>query len=203
MKIHINRNGTFRAIFFKTVFLIGGKLLYEIVLVSVQQWESAIIAHIFPPSWASFPCPHPIPSRSSQWAKLGSLLYSNFSPAIHFTHGNVHMSRLPSPFIPLAPSPTVSTSPFSMSASPFLPCREIHRYHFYRFHVYTLIYDICFSLSDLLHSYTLFLKATGSPEVNPRTYGHLRRRQWHPTPVLLPGKSHGWRSLVGCSPWGR
>ena len=30
-----------------------------------------------------------------------------------------------------------------------------------------------------------------------------RRRQWHPNPVLLPGKSHGWRSLVGCSPWGR
>ena len=26
------------------------------------------------------------------------------------------------------------------------------------------------------------------------------RRQWHPTPVFLPGKSHGWRSLVGCSP---
>ena len=41
------------------------------------------------------------------------------------------------------------------------------------------------------------------------TYAHLhvciqlyRRRQWHPTPVLLPGKSHGWRSLVGCSSWG-
>ena len=29
-----------------------------------------------------------------------------------------------------------------------------------------------------------------------------RRRQWHPTPVLLPGNSHGWRNLVGCSPWG-
>ena len=28
------------------------------------------------------------------------------------------------------------------------------------------------------------------------------RRQWHPTPVLLPGKFHGRRSLVGCSPWG-
>ena len=28
-------------------------------------------------------------------------------------------------------------------------------------------------------------------------------RQWHPTPVPLPGKSHGWRSLVGCSPFGR
>ena len=30
----------------------------------------------------------------------------------------------------------------------------------------------------------------------------IRRRQWYPTPVLLPGKSHGWRSLEGCSPWG-
>ena len=30
----------------------------------------------------------------------------------------------------------------------------------------------------------------------------MRRRQWHPTPVLLPGESHGWRSLEGCSPWG-
>ena len=29
------------------------------------------------------------------------------------------------------------------------------------------------------------------------------RRQWHPTPVLLPGKSHGRRGLVGCSPCGR
>ena len=32
---------------------------------------------------------------------------------------------------------------------------------------------------------------------------HFWRRQWHPTPVLLPGKSHGQRSLVGWSPWGR
>ena len=31
---------------------------------------------------------------------------------------------------------------------------------------------------------------------------YVRRRQWQPTPVLLPGKSHGRRSLVGCSPWG-
>jgi len=28
------------------------------------------------------------------------------------------------------------------------------------------------------------------------------RRKWQPTPVFLPGKSHGWRSLVGYSPWG-
>ena len=31
----------------------------------------------------------------------------------------------------------------------------------------------------------------------------IRRRQWQPTPVLLSGKSHGQRNLVGCSPWGR
>ena len=30
----------------------------------------------------------------------------------------------------------------------------------------------------------------------------FRRRQWQPTLVLLPGKSHGQRSLVRCSPWG-
>ena len=28
------------------------------------------------------------------------------------------------------------------------------------------------------------------------------RRKWQPTPVFLPGESHGQRSLVGCSPWG-
>ena len=43
-------------------------------------------------------------------------------------------------------------------------------------------------------------------EIAGRNINNLRyagRRQWHPTPVLLPGKSHGRRSLVGSSPWGR
>ena len=43
------------------------------------------------------------------------------------------------------------------------------------------------------HNY--FIPVTTTPPFN-------RRRRWHPTPVLLPGKSHGRRSLVGCSPWG-
>ena len=50
----------------------------------------------------------------------------------------------------------------------------------------------------------------GAAEKFPVTQEYLilhyilcRRRQWHLTPVLLPGKSHGRRSLVGCSPWGR
>ena len=38
---------------------------------------------------------------------------------------------------------------------------------------------------------------------NPSDSVAIQRRWWQSTPVLLPGKSHGWRSLVGCSPWGR
>ena len=48
------------------------------------------------------------------------------------------------------------------------------------------------SISPLWHYWHLALDSSS-----------FRRRQWHPTPVLLPGKSHGRRSLVGCSPWGR
>ena len=37
-----------------------------------------------------------------------------------------------------------------------------------------------------------------------KNLGFVKRPwQWHPTPVLLPGKFHGRRTLVGCSPWGR
>jgi len=51
------------------------------------------------------------------------------------------------------------------------------------------------------------MNLTWKPTFNKRHYWAFlgkwnRRRQWHPTPVLLPGKSHGRRSLVGCSPWG-
>ena len=47
----------------------------------------------------------------------------------------------------------------------------------------------------------LDLRLTSSWRFNAIHIG-VRRRQWHCTPVLLPGKSHGRRSLVSCSPWG-
>ena len=52
-------------------------------------------------------------------------------------------------------------------------------------------------------AYAILLTPTALPSV----FAYLcipspQRRRWHPTPVLLPGKSHGWRSLVGCSPMG-
>ena len=43
---------------------------------------------------------------------------------------------------------------------------------------------------------------THASDIYRSVYYGPRRRQWHPTPVLLPGESHGPRSLVGCSPWG-
>ena len=33
--------------------------------------------------------------------------------------------------------------------------------------------------------------------------GYYWRRKWQPTPLLLPGESQGWGSLVGCCLWGR
>ena len=43
----------------------------------------------------------------------------------------------------------------------------------------------------------------GRPGFNPWVRKISWRRKCQPTPVFLPGKSHGWRSLVGYSPWGR
>ena len=51
------------------------------------------------------------------------------------------------------------------------------------------------------HKDILVVSGRGSLFTCPQSI--KRKRQWHPTPVLLPGKSHGLRSLVGCSPWGR
>ena len=66
----------------------------------------------------------------------------------------------------------------------------------------TLFYAKGFLLMSLgAHPLLIFLLVSDTHLQGSRPFP--RRRQWHPTPVLLPGKSHGWRSLVGCSPWGR
>ena len=100
------------------------------------------------------PSPPSGPSRSVVTEHRAELpvLYRMFPLAIYFMHDSVYMSILISQFVPPSPSPPVSTCPFSMSTSLFLPCKLVHLYHFSRFHIYALIYDICFSLSDLLHS---------------------------------------------------
>ena len=57
----------------------------------------------------------------------------------------------------------------------------------------------CLLVTVILDSFFLFLL----PNNHNLVYIFAFLRQRHPTPVLLPGKSHGRKSLVGCSPWGR
>ena len=67
--------------------------------------------------------------------------------------------------------------------------------------------------SILTTSYTVFwasvvtqmvklLPAVRETQVQSADQEDPQRRKWQPTPVLLPGEFHGWRSLVGYSPWG-
>ena len=92
------------------------------------------------------------------WILFYLFLYSRFLLVINFIHISVYMSIPITQFITPPPppprhfTPLVSIRLFSISVSQFLPCTPVHLYHFSRFHIYALIYGICFSLSDLLHS---------------------------------------------------
>ena len=76
-------------------------------------------------------------------------LYIRFLLVIYFIHISVYMSIPISQFIPPPPPPPprhfpplVSIHLFSTSVSLFLPCKPVHLYHFSRFHIYALVYDI-------------------------------------------------------------
>ena len=57
--------------------------------------------------------------------------------------------------------------------------------------------------SGILELYRALTPNHAKTHLFVRDQHRFRRRQWHPTPVLLPRKFHGRRSLVGCSPWAR
>ena len=59
--------------------------------------------------------------------------------------------------------------------------------------------DLSIGVSGMLKSPTIIVLLSISPFMSVSVC--LWKSQWQPTPVLLPGKSHGWRSLVGCGPW--
>ena len=123
-------------------------LLYN----KVNQLYVYIYPHI--PSLLSLPPTLPIPPpRWSQSIELISLCYAQLPTSHPFyiwqcMYVNATFSLRPSFLFP----PPVSSSPFSTSASLFLPCHQVHQYRSFRFHVCALAYGICFSLSDLLHS---------------------------------------------------
>ena len=86
----------------------------------------------------------------------------------------------------------------------------------FTFHFYALEKEMATHFSVLAWRIPGMAEPSGLPSMGSHKVGHNwsdlaaaaaasipKRRQWHPTPVLLLGKSHGRRSLVGCSPWGR
>ena len=65
------------------------------------------------------------------------------------------------------------------------------------FGIYITIFHMKGNLSPTNKVYIIQISIYQFSQVQSK----IRRRQWHPTPVLLPGKSHGQGSMVGCSPW--
>ena len=82
---------------------------------------------------------------------------------------------------------------------------------FVKFLLYIILYEVVLKINiSLLMTLTLWRSTFKiciikemSLSINTETLFRSWRKQWHPTPVLLPGKSYGPRSLVGSSPWGR
>ena len=97
-----------------------------------------------PPSYPHSRCTPLDYHRSPGWAYCVIQQHSTSC----FTYNSAYMSMLISQFILSSPSPSAFTSPFSMSASLFLPCKYVHHYHFSRSHI-VLIHNVCFSFSDL------------------------------------------------------
>ena len=63
-------------------------------------------------------------------------------------------------------------------------------------------FDLHFPNEMLVAQMVKHLLAMLETQVNPWAGKIPCRRKWQSTPLLLPGKCHGRRSLVGCSPWG-
>ena len=110
--------------------------LCNVVLVSVaQQGESALCTHIL--SWSCFPswtvC-------ATLQIPTGYLFYTWSCPNVRAT-----LSIYPTLFFP-----TVSARPFYLPR--LYSCKYVHQCYFSRVHICALVHDICFSLSDLLHS---------------------------------------------------
>ena len=129
------------------------------------------------------PPPPPSPSRPSGSSQCTSfecpVLCIKLGLVIYFTYGNIHVSMLLSQIIPPSPSATESKSLFFISVS--LCC---------------LTYRVIVIGSEGKVS----ASNAGNLGSIPGSGRFPWRMKWQPTPVLLPGKFHGLRSLVGYSP---
>ena len=116
--------------FFKLIF-IGIQLIYNVVLVSaVQQSESVIHIHISTLFKILFPY------RSLQSIEQCSLCYTVGAYQLSILYVVVCICQSQSPNLSLpTPSPLVTIGLLSTSVTLFLFCKQVHLYHFFRFHI--------------------------------------------------------------------
>ena len=119
----------------KILFIFNWRIIaLQYVLVSaIHQHELAIGIYVSPPSHFPFHSTHLGWQRALVWAPW---VIDKLRLAIYFAYCNVHASMLLSQFVPPPPFPTVSTSLFSVSAPPLLPCKGVHQYHLSRVYIY-------------------------------------------------------------------
>ena len=102
-----------------------------------------------------YPLPSGFPSHLGHHRALSSFpcyIAGSHQISIPYTVVYTCQSQSPNSSHPTFPA-LVSIRLFSMSVSLFLLCKQAHLYHFSRFHIYALIHNICFSLSDLARTW--------------------------------------------------
>ena len=116
-------------------------------------YNNAIQPQVCPSLSSLPPTPTSRPSRLSQSTARSSLCEIQQRPTSYlFQYDNAYVSMLLSQFLPPSPSPAVFTDLFSMSVPLFLSCKQVHQYHFPKFHIQHAILILKCRFSNRCHS---------------------------------------------------
>ena len=155
--IHFIKNTQFDLFYFFNInsfVLIGGKLLYNIVLVLPYINMNPPRVYTCSQSWTPLPPPSPYHLSGSSQCTSPKHPVSCIEPILanHFLYDIIHVSMPFSQIIPPSPSLTESKRLFHTSVSLLLSRTQGYCYHLSKFHIYALVYCIGVFLSGLLHS---------------------------------------------------